>query len=107
MINTKHPQYKNLSAHEIESINCLHKVREYIEKTALQSDIKTAKILYPLWIENERTLQQLWQFKVDDKYIKTWWYPKCTCPKMDNDDAYPTGYYYVNTSCPIHGELHD
>lgn len=39
----------------------------------------------------------------EDKY-HFWIRPKCTCPKLDNDDRYPYGYYVVNMTCPLHGE---
>lgn len=50
----------------------------------------------------EFDLQSLWGFPQDAKWHKFWKLPKCTCPKMDNDDRYPTGYYVINASCPIH-----
>lgn len=55
------------------------------------------------WIENEYMLQALWGFKEDPRYHKFWNMKGCTCPKLDNEDAYPTGFYTLNASCPLHG----
>ena len=101
MVNKNHPTYKDLMPDAELAINLLHIVR-YLLFTAAEKDIVVAKKLYPLWMENEKTLQKLWGFEEDLNYIKTWYYPHCTCTVMDNDDAYPTGYYVYDTGCPIH-----
>lgn len=54
--------------------------------------------------ECEFELQRLWKFPLDKKFHRFWDYHKCECPKMDNDDAWPTGYYVVAGNCPLHGE---
>lgn len=51
----------------------------------------------------EFKLQELWGFPKDQKFHRFWETPKCTCAKMDNEDAYPTGYYSINSQCPLHG----
>lgn len=53
--------------------------------------------------ECEFELQELWGFSKDARFHKFWELPKCTCPKIDNADAYPTGYYIYSDNCPIHG----
>lgn len=59
---------------------------------------------YACWITNvEFTLQELWNFPKDQNYHKFWETPACQCPKMDCADNYPTGYYYIAQSCPLHG----
>ena len=50
----------------------------------------------------ELELQRLWGFKEDHKFIKFWEFPKCVCPKLDNEDRWPSGVYVYNCSCPIH-----
>ena len=102
MINRDHPKAKDLSDAETITINYLHQVRDYIQQAAAE-DVEIASTLYPLWLLNEQTLQKLWGFEQNDNYIKWWNYPHCACPKMDNDDAYPTGYYIYTFGCPIHG----
>lgn len=102
MINKHHPYYEDLTDEQKEIITTLHNVRAVIEEASGVS-INAAKKLYPLWIKNEQTLQALWGFKQEDRFIKHWYYSFCTCPKMDNDDAYPTGMYITSQNCPIHG----
>lgn len=51
----------------------------------------------------EFELQKLWKFTVDAKFHRWWEYPKCSCPKIDNNDNYPTGYYIIDLSCLLHG----
>jgi hypothetical protein len=54
--------------------------------------------------EIEYDLQEAWGFDRNVRFHKFWEAPKCKCPQMDNDDAYPSGYYSFNTKCPVHGE---
>jgi hypothetical protein len=55
-------------------------------------------------MECERELQKLWKFHtVDDRFIKFWLLPKCECPCYDNEDNYPSGQFYIKSSCPLHG----
>jgi hypothetical protein len=53
----------------------------------------------------EFELQKLWGFPEDSKFHRFWHTPKCTCPKLDNDDNYPSGYYSINLQCKLHGGL--
>ena len=54
--------------------------------------------------EIELELQKLWGFEQSLNYYRFWEVPFCSCPKMDCEDAYPSGRYYVNFECPVHGE---
>tara|TARA_Y100000588_G_scaffold254014_1_gene268576 strand:- start:20181 stop:20603 length:423 start_codon:yes stop_codon:yes gene_type:complete len=51
---------------------------------------------------NEFYLQEQWGFEENIDYHKFWEAPKCTCPKFDNEDNYPSGYYSFDQKCPIH-----
>lgn len=104
MINPRHPQYPTLDKDQIQAINLLHVAREAMH-TAAYNDLKSAQAIYPSWLALEASLQRLWGFTEDSNYIRTWDYPHCTCPKMDNDDNYPHGYYTYSLNCPIHGQL--
>lgn len=53
--------------------------------------------------ELEYHLQDLWGFPRDSAYHKSWEYPGCTCPLMDNVDGYPY-IQHRNLGCPVHGE---
>ncbi len=87
-----------------KEINELHEYRDGIFK-AMEEEEDHWKLrdLYSLFIDNERRLQELWGFPLDDNYIKFWEVPKCSCPKMDNRDNYPYGYYVTVQSCILHG----
>ena len=50
----------------------------------------------------EFRLQELWKFSKDARFHRFWETPKCLCPKIDNNDNYPTGYYSVSSGCPLH-----
>jgi hypothetical protein len=64
----------------------------------------SASTYVELWEQNEYRLQELWGFPKDPNYHRFWEMAGCTCPKMDNEDAYPTGYYTRSGNCPLHGE---
>lgn len=53
--------------------------------------------------ECEFELQRLWGFPEDIKFHKFWETNCCICPKLDNQDAYPFGYYVINHECQLHG----
>ena len=55
------------------------------------------------WTANEFDLQDLWGFTPDPNYHMFWTMEGCTCPKMDNRDAWGTPYHVYSGSCPIHG----
>lgn len=102
MINHRHPQYATLNQTQIQAINLLHVAREAM-LTAANNDVESAKAIYPSWMALEAVLQRLWGFPEDVNWVKFWYYPYCTCPTIDNNDAYPHGYYSYSGSCPIHG----
>lgn len=102
-LNARLVAQKGLSNEDVEMIKGLHLVRLVIEESMETAEF-TLKELYSDWLENQRQLQKAWKFTLDDNYIRFWEVPQCSCPKMDNEDAYPTGYYTVNCSCPVHGD---
>ena len=104
MINMKLAKARNLSEQDILDIKVLHEGREYIEAVMrLVDSPATLQALFKAWTDNEYALQEKWGFARDANYHKWWYVPKCSCPKLDNDDAYPLGYYAVNMDCPVHG----
>jgi hypothetical protein len=52
----------------------------------------------------EFQLQRAWKFTEDINYHKFWEMPGCSCAKLDNNDAWPTGYYSRSGGCLIHGD---
>ena len=104
MINMELAEKKGLSEETIERIEELHAERRAIFKTAENTTrVALLKKMHNMWMDLERELQVLWGFEQDDNYIKFWEFPKCTCAKLDNLEAYPHGYYTVSGDCPIHG----
>lgn len=103
MINKELASKMNLSEETIEKIKELHlKRKDYYNrmKVATVGDLKHwDKELKHL----EYELQALWGFPMDSKYHKFWERPRCCCPKMDNNDRYPSDYCIINEACPLHG----
>lgn len=55
----------------------------------------------------EFELQKEWGFTQDANFHRWWNLPHCACPKLDNEDAYPSGYYVVSDACVLHGHTYD
>lgn len=70
---------------------------------ALQNDSRKLKKFAKEATEIEYAMQTHWHFKKDKRFHRFWEMPGCRCPKMDNADAWPTGYYIKSADCPIHG----
>ena len=52
--------------------------------------------------ECEFELQRLWGFPEDRKFHRFWLTKNCTCPKMDNEDIYPSNNYWISGDCVLH-----
>lgn len=55
------------------------------------------------WTQLEFLLQRTWGFTENASYHKFWDRPGCTCPRMDNEDMYPSSTYFINGNCLLHG----
>ena len=53
----------------------------------------------------EFALQRAWGFKEDWTRHRWFEVPKCTCPKMDNEDAMCTPYRIHSVGCIVHCEI--
>ncbi len=97
---------RNLSDHTILQINsCYSAEKEMIEVMKLIDDRKILKAIFKRWTALQFYLQRLWGFEEDCMFHRSWYLPKCTCAKMDNDDIYPYGIrggYWITADCPIH-----
>ena len=80
----------------------LRKLRLYVNIQA-ENDPDKLKGFAELITDVEFELQDAWGFKRSADHHKFWDTPKCLCPKIDNNDSYPFGYYTVTSSCPLHG----
>lgn len=52
----------------------------------------------------EFEMQKNWHFPLNKTFHEWYKVPKCTCPKMDNEDRRGTTYQIIDAKCPIHGE---
>lgn len=97
---------QKLSESEVAEILRLHEYKLTIraKMKALPPDNPKIKAYAKDLERIEFLLQDAWKFERNINYHKFWEAPHCTCPKMDNDDAYPTGYYVRHLGCPVHGE---
>ena len=88
----------------LKKIKELHIKRyELYDKINSEVDSKKLEMLGKDSTELEFQLQELWNFKRDINFHRFWDLPKCRCPKLDNDDTYPFGFYVVSGDCPLHG----
>lgn len=67
--------------------------------------IKHLRLLAKEVTKIEYRLQKLWHFKKDKKFHRFWELPHCSCPRMDNEDRYPSKNYIINYSCILHGSV--
>ena len=104
MHNPKLADKQGVSELHRRVIDKLHILRDFLVIEAQGSDdTEYKKKLYDEWHSNEQLLQELWNFQLDPKYIRFWEGPGCICPRMDNEDNYPTTYGITRGDCPIHG----
>lgn len=102
-----------LTSKDTGTIIALHVQREAIEGMIKEEFLEEGgtdngrstflRVLLGDWTTNQFSLQRAWGFEEDKNYHRFWDLPGCLCPKMDNNDNYPSGYYYVNFGCPLHG----
>lgn len=106
MINRRLAIQMNLTLEQISIIEELHIKRdELFSKMASIDNKEELKEMDKKCREIEFALQDAWGFEREDRFHKFWIRPHCRCPKLDNEDRYPTGYYIMSDACPLHGEF--
>ena len=55
------------------------------------------------WTSIQFLLQEAWGFPEDVRFHRFWDMKGCKCPKMDNNDSYPSGFYITGGDCRVHG----
>lgn len=81
--------------------NCL------LEKLKIYDEIENSDNLekyYKKLTDLEYSMQILYGEEEDISYHRFWETPKCTCPKIDNLEIYPSQTPIFNDKCPIHGK---
>lgn len=97
---------QNLDIDDLENIKKIHINRlTLFDKIEAESNISKLHKLADELTEIEFKLQDAWKFDRDASF-HSWWFqsPKCTCPKLDNQERIGTGYFIVNESCLLHGK---
>ena len=95
---------KGLTQEYVDLIKMQHvRKLEIFDLMQVEISPKVLKELATKVTRIEFELQKLWGFPLDKNYHRFWEVPACICPAMDNYDRYPTGYYVINSSCPVHG----
>ncbi len=102
MINMQLANKLGLSNSTIHEIIFWQTYRKSLNHQYARKEI-SASTYVELWEQNEYRLQELWGFPKDPNYHKFWEMSGCTCPKIDNEDSYPTGFYIHTQNCPLHG----
>ena len=107
MINLELAQRQNLNEAEIFQIEQLHYARsllhEAIQQAVSAGNVNVSRSIGKVLPEIELELQKLWKFEQNLNYYRFWEVPCCSCPRMDSEDRFPYGNYFISTNCPVHG----
>jgi hypothetical protein len=101
MINYDLARDRNLNVDTIKMIEERQDFRKLLGSMYTAGQIGK-RIYVEEWTSNEYKLQDLWGFERDPNFHKFWEMDGCTCPTMDNRDAYPY-QQIVDGRCPLHG----
>lgn len=108
VLNKNMVKSQNIDDHILEKIKEMHRIKLTIfwimENRPVEnmSDIAFLRRCDRLLNDVEFLLQGLWGFPLNASYHRFWERPLCLCPKMDNDDRYPTGQYIISEDCILH-----
>lgn len=99
---------QNLSSKQIEEVCRLHRMKHSIilamKDASASNDVNLLRYCAERITDIEFMLQRAWGFTENINYHMFWLLPGCSCPTIDNMDAYPSGYYVTASDCLIHGE---
>ena len=79
-----------------------------LEKLKVYDDIQNSEDLTPFYkklTDIEYNMQLLYGEDEDITFHRFWETPKCTCPKIDNLEIYPSKKPVFDKNCPIHERL--
>ena len=93
---------QGLSNEDVEKIKKLHIFKHLIFEKMLDCPEEELALYNEYVVACEYALQRAWKFPEDENYHRFWDTPMCHCPKVDNEDSYPTGYYSHTVGCPVH-----
>lgn len=96
--------YKQDAWKNLKKIKTVHKCKLMIlDAMESMEDIQDLRFAANELKGIEFKLQELWGFPKDARWHKFWEVSHCLCPKMDNNDWYPTGRCFISGNCPVHG----
>ena len=97
-------EQQDLRPSELRQIIALQKERTDLFNLLIRAKDRTfMRIIYHQITEINYELQMLWGFELNDIRHKSFTYPHCICPKMDNEDMYPY-FMIIDLECPLHGK---
>ena len=102
-LNGNLAERQGITKEALTELKRLHCARIDIEDNLQTCRMEARRVLLECWTDNQFALQRTWGFTEDVKFHRFWDIDGCGCPQMDNNDAYPTGYYVVSGNCRIHG----
>lgn len=103
-LNSRLLKQQKITKSGLTKLKELHVSRMDIEDSLQTCRPEERRLLLQAWTDNQMLLQRQWGFPEDIRFHKFWEIKGCECPKMDNDDKYPFGSYWVDSGCPIHGD---
>jgi hypothetical protein len=104
---------EKVNSERVNNIKNLPKLKKcLLEKLKIYEEINndTEEDLskyYKRLTDNEYNMQLLYGEEEDIKYHVFWMTPKCTCPKIDNIEIYPSKTPIFSKKCPIHGKVNN
>lgn len=87
-----------ISDNTLEKIKGCQAFREMLS----QISVTTSEGILEEFHDNEFELQRLWGFSENKDYHRFWDLSGCSCPVIDNEDAYPIGPYWYSGDCKLH-----
>lgn len=97
---------QGLSREEVEYVKHLHKLRLEVEEQMRIAPTKhILRGFNSCWTDLQFLLQDAWKFPRDSTRHRFWEVPRCSCPRMDNEDSYPNRYYTISCNCEVHGDI--
>ena len=106
-INAKFVETHPISLMDAIYIQRGHKIKtKLFQKMEASDDPNELKMWDQQVTKNEFDLQKFWGFPQNESMHKFWLVPKCTCPKMDNEERYGQEHgFIINNDCKVHGNL--
>lgn len=103
-LNLRLVREKNLSMETVIKIKQKHlEVYNLVKALEKEQCPVVLKDLVNKWTKLQFELQKLWGFEQNPDFHRFWDLPKCTCPKIDNEDLYGMNFSIKNLKCILHG----